>query len=294
MKQPLVSVCTLTYNQERFVKQTIESLLMQQTNFPYEVVISDDGSTDQTVSIIKEIINTHPHGHLIKFLEHDNMGVLPNYIYTFKHCKGRYLAFCEGDDYWTDKNKLQTQVHFLENNPDFSICFHQVRKIQDGKFIVNGPEDSVEKEYTLQNLAKHPLMYTPSVMMRFNQFSPPTWYRDSPLFDYPLQLMIARTGKIKYLPVNMADYRVGTGLWTSGHGIKNFKKLVKLMTLLMQEFNNDNTLFNVFSSRRSDYEKQIVEHNLYLDIYSGKSNLDKISVASSFRLLVRKLVSKIK
>lgn len=291
---PLVSICTLTYNHEKFIRQTVESLLMQETNFPYEVVISDDGSTDGTVKIIKDLITSHPNGNLIKLLTHENMGVLPNYIFTFKQCNGKYIAFCEGDDYWTNKNKLQIQFDFLEENPDFSICFHQVRKMENESFVSNAPDLSAEKEYKITDLAKHPLMYTPSVMMKFNEFSPPEWYIESPLFDYPLQLLIARTGKIKYLPLNMADYRVGTGLWTSGHGLKNTQKLVKLMTLLMKEFSSDDELFSIFSERRSEYEKMINEHNFYLDIYSGKVNLDKISVRSSYSLLLKKLRSKLK
>lgn len=293
MKKPLVSVCTLTYNQQEFIQQTVESLLMQKTDFDFEIVISDDGSTDETVAIIKDIIRTHPKGHLIKLLEHENKGVLPNYIYTFKHCLGKYIAFCEGDDYWTNNEKLQIQTTFLEKNPDYVICFHQVRKIQNNIFLENAPNYIEEKEYTLKELSQHPLMYTPSVMMHFKISDVPSWYEDSPLFDYPLQMLVAKRGKIKYLPMNMADYRVGTGIWTSGHGTENLKKLVKLMTLLMKEFSNNDEVFYIFSKRRSEYERIITTHNVYLDIYSGNAKLEKISVKSSFKLFLTKLKSRI-
>lgn len=290
---PLVSICTLTYNQQDFIVQTIESLLMQETTFPYEIVVSDDGSTDDTVNKIKKIMVEHPHGNRIKLLEHENMGVLPNYIYTFKHCKGKYIAFCEGDDYWTDPNKLQIQADFLEKNSQYSICFHQVRRIQDNEFISNNPSDLNEKDFTINDLSKHPLMYTPSVMMNFSKLELPEWYIDSPLFDYPLQLLVAKYGKIKYIPLNMADYRVGTGIWTSGSGLKNLHKLVKLMTLLMKEFINDDELFETFSNRRSEYEQKITEHNVYLSIYLGTANLNKLSIKSCAKLLVQKILSKI-
>lgn len=291
--KPVVSVCTLTYNQEKFIEQTVMSILAQETDFDFEIVISDDGSTDATISIIEDIIKNHHKGFLIKFLKHENMGVLPNYVYTFKHCNGKYVAFCEGDDYWTDPNKLQTQYNFLELNPEYSLCFHQVKKIDDKGFISNAPVENIEKTYTLKDLASGPLMYTPSVMMKFEGINIPDWYVESPLFDYPLQMLVARKGNIKYLPINMANYRVGTGLWTSGHGHTNMKKLEKLLGLLTREFAGDDDIYRELERRRKEVSEIVHKHDFYLDLYNGKADLSKISVVTAINLILSKVKSKI-
>lgn len=293
MTKPLVSVCTLTYNQKKYIRQTVESLLMQETTFNYEVVISDDGSTDGTVEIVEEIIKTHKNGHRIKLLAHANMGVLPNYIYTFPQCEGKYIAFCEGDDYWTDPKKLEIQATFLEENPDYSLCFHQVERMTDEQAIGPAPKETEEATYTLSDLSKGSMMYTPSVMMRAEHMNLPGWYAESPLFDYPLQMMVARKGKIKYLPLNMADYRVGTGIWTTDNGTAQMKKLEKLMSLLQREFAGNDEIYKTLSRRKDEYAFVATEHDFYIRLYNQTIDFNKISFATTLKLVVNKLKSKI-
>jgi glycosyltransferase involved in cell wall biosynthesis len=293
IENPLVTICTLTYNQESFIKQTVESLLMQETDFEFEVIISDDGSTDSTVEIIKDLITSHEKGYRIKLLAHENMGVLPNYIYTFKQCRGKYVAFCEGDDYWTDPKKLSIQVEFLEKNPDYSICFHQVNKIFEDDVVGKAPTEEEENTFVLKDLAKSPLMYTPSVMMRAEHMNLPKWYEEAPLFDYPLQMMVAKKGKIKYLPLNMANYRVGTGIWTTGKGSGQMKKLEKLIYLLQREFSDNDEIYSILSQRKDEYTHIISQHEFYLSLYNQTADLSKISFVTTIKLLFAKLKSKI-
>lgn len=293
MTKPLVSVCTLTYNQQDFIRQTVESLLMQETSFEYEVVISDDGSTDDTLKIIQDIIKNHKNGHRIKLLAHKNMGVLPNYIYTFPQCEGKYIAFCEGDDYWTDPKKLEIQAEFLEKNPDYSICFHQVSRISDEKVIGPAPKENEEATYILTDLAKGSMMYTPSVMMRKEHMELPKWYADSPLFDYPLQMMVAKKGKIKYIPLNMADYRVGTGIWTTDKGGAQMKKLEKLMSFLQREFADNDEVYTTLSKRKDEYTYIITEHEFYIKLYNQTADFSKISFSTALKLVFNKLKSKL-
>ena len=126
-KNIMVSICCITYNHENFIRDAIEGFLMQQTNFDYEIIIANDCSPDNTDSFVKKYINNHPKGKLIKYFRHDkNIGVMPNFIFALKQCTGKYIALCEGDDYWTDPYKLQKQVDFLEANLDYTICFHLV------------------------------------------------------------------------------------------------------------------------------------------------------------------------
>lgn len=105
-----VSVCMITYGHEKFIGQAIESVLMQQTNFAIELLIANDHSLDNTDQQIRHYIATHPKGHLIKYiLREKNWQMMPNFINALQQCSGKYIALCEGDDYWTDPNKLQRQ-----------------------------------------------------------------------------------------------------------------------------------------------------------------------------------------
>ncbi len=123
---PLLSIVTITYNHEPYIAKTIEGVLMQQVNFPIEYIIAEDCSTDDTRKICEEYVAKYP--DLINLLpsEH-NLGAKENEYRAMKIAKGKYIAFCEGDDYWTDPLKLQKQVDFLESHPDYSVTFHRCR-----------------------------------------------------------------------------------------------------------------------------------------------------------------------
>ncbi|MCF6185625.1 MAG: glycosyltransferase, partial [Bacteroidales bacterium] len=115
-----VSILMLTYNHEKFIAQAIESVLMQKVSFNYELIIGDDCSQDNTQKIIREYQKKHP--DIIKpVLRTKNIGANNNFVDIFKKATGKYIALLEGDDYWTDPNKLQKQVDFLEANPEYGI-----------------------------------------------------------------------------------------------------------------------------------------------------------------------------
>jgi len=123
----MVSIDCITYNHEDYIRDTIDSFLMQKTNFNYEILIHDDASTDRTAEIITEYQKKYP--DIIKpiFQKQNQYSQGVKHIsYKFNHtrAKGKYIAFCEGDDYWIDENKLQKQVDFLETNPECTFCFH--------------------------------------------------------------------------------------------------------------------------------------------------------------------------
>ena len=128
-----VSVLCMAYNQEKYIRQTLESFVMQKTNFPFEVLINDDASTDKTPEIIKEFADKYP--NIIKpVYQKENQyskGVSIHNDFLFPKAAGKYLAFCEGDDFWTDENKLQIQYDIMEKNPDCHLCLHKVRVVSE-------------------------------------------------------------------------------------------------------------------------------------------------------------------
>lgn len=130
-QEPLVSVIVLTYNHEKYIRQALDSILMQETDFPVEILVGDDASTDGTPEILREYARGHP-GVVRIFLRSENMGPTRNAYDLLMQAQGEYLAFCEGDDFWLDRDKLQTQVEFLTENPEFVGCAHPCRIVDEG------------------------------------------------------------------------------------------------------------------------------------------------------------------
>ena len=123
-----VSVCMITYNHEKFIEQAIKSVLEQDVNFEYEIVVGEDCSTDTTASILRELERKNQNRIRVIYRP-ANLGVKANFLNTLSECNGEYVAFLEGDDYWTSNNKLQLQVDFLNNNRDAAGVFHRTRVI---------------------------------------------------------------------------------------------------------------------------------------------------------------------
>ena len=140
MEAPLVSICCLAYNHAQFIRKCLDGFLMQQTDFPIEILIHDDCSTDGTIEIIQEYTANYPE-LIFPLYEEENqysMGASGKMdLYNYTRARGKYIAYCEGDDYWTDPLKLQKQVDFMEANPDYSVCWHRCKQfiIETGEYI---------------------------------------------------------------------------------------------------------------------------------------------------------------
>lgn len=120
-----VSVCMITYNHAEFIKKAIQGVLNQKIDFPMELIISDDASTDETIDFVNESLKNITTEIKIKIIRNsENLGVSRNFANALNACSGKYIAICEGDDYWLDQNKIQTQYNFLEDNPGFVMSFH--------------------------------------------------------------------------------------------------------------------------------------------------------------------------
>lgn len=121
-EKPLVSICCISYNHEKFISQCLDGFIIQKVDFPFEIVISDDCSTDNTKKIIDTYVSKYP--AIFKDVSPSkNLGSIKNFYHVLEKASGKYIALCEGDDYWIDENKLQMQVNFLENNPEYGMCY---------------------------------------------------------------------------------------------------------------------------------------------------------------------------
>jgi len=154
-----VSVAFITYNHEPFVRQSLDSVLMQETDFPFEIVIGEDCSTDGTQKIVEDYKDKHPDKIRIVTSE-TNVGPMPNVVRTYKTCKGKYIAVLEGDDYWTDPLKLQKQVELMEANPGFTMCFTDRSVVNETGMLIQKSTipDARKKTLTAQDIVGS---YTP-------------------------------------------------------------------------------------------------------------------------------------
>lgn len=168
MESPLVSISCITYNHEDYIKQCLDGFLMQKTDFKIEILINDDCSTDNTATVIREYQEKHPDLIFPNYQKRNlySKGVRGmNLRFNFPRAKGKYIALCEGDDYWTDPYKLQKQIDFLENHPDYQIHSGLITGLQDDKFSdydLDAATYSIKDFYTRSNL------FTCTVMFRNN------------------------------------------------------------------------------------------------------------------------------
>lgn len=210
----VVSVCMITYNHEKYISEAIKGVLMQKTNFSIEFIISEDCSTDNTRKIVVEYANKYPE-KIRPILPEKNLGMMKNFFETMQAASGKYIAICEGDDYWIDPLKLQKQVDFLEENPDCSICFHASKHVQaknPEKYYIYHPTNMpMDNKYEIKHaiLGGGGFMATNSmVFLQKYILKRPEWIEHAPVGDIPLMLLLATNGKIGYIDDVMSVYRL--------------------------------------------------------------------------------------
>lgn len=246
-----VTIFLLTYNHEKFIAQAIESILMQEVNFAYEIVIAEDCSTDKTRDIVIDFQQKQP-DKIRLFLAERNLNSNSFYVQGLQICQGQYIALLDGDDYWSSPDKLQKQVDFLDANPELSICFHNVNVVyEEGNiathlFHLKEPNYHISKSLpksisTLEDIVVNGnFMQTCSVMFRAGLFGNiPDWYNNLPIGDWPLHILNAEHGNIGYIDAVLGTYRVHRGgLWSTNMSqerkFENAEKMIYLCETIEQ------------------------------------------------------------
>lgn len=210
---PLVSVSITAFNAENLLPRAVDSVLRQRIDFTIEIVIADDCSTDSTLQIARNYQEQNP--GVVRVLERSrNLGIQRNYYETFEQCRGRYIAWLDADDYWTDPEKLAVQVQTLQSDPSISACCHFVRWMTiDGKVNREKYPAIASGRYGLEEVLRHNIVPSPSVVFRNGlQRDLPAWYFDlAPTTDWPLWVLAALSGEIVLLDRVMADYMLTPG-----------------------------------------------------------------------------------
>lgn len=267
---PLVSICCITYNQEAYIRDALEGFLRQKTTFLYEVLIHDDASTDGTADVIRAYAGQYP-DRIKPILQSRNQysqGITNiSGLFNFPRAAGRYIAMCEGDDYWTDADKLQRQVDYMEAHPDCALCFHsaaielQERAVTERRMRPYRGSRIVTPEEMIGKKSGYP---TASLLFRTEMVKAlPDFYNQAPLADIPLQLLAAARGYGYYFDRDMCVYRLGgAASWTTMMKQGNYEQKQRQYFLQMQAMYQG---FDEYSNGRfSDTVKEAVRRIFFL------------------------------
>jgi glycosyltransferase involved in cell wall biosynthesis len=251
-QKPLVSVCVMTYQHVNYIKDCLEGILIQQTDFPFEILLGEDESTDGTREICLEYAKKYPN-KIRLFLHHRENNIKINgnptgrfnLLYSFFKAKGKYIALCEGDDYWTDPLKLQKQAEFMDENEDCNLSYHNTRvtsaeESKDDYIKQLKGTDSAKKFSLIEYINGNGLnVWTVTMMIRSKIISEiPDWFYKTPFGDLPLKLLCVYHGMIGYIPETMSVYREAVpGSWSEHHADINW---------ISKHIHDRNYIYNLF------------------------------------------------
>ncbi len=216
--RPLVSVLMITWNHESHIAQAIDSILNQHCNFNFELIIGEDCSQDRTRFMCLDYQKRFP--DIIRLIVSDNnLGIHRNLARIWCRARGKYITFCEGDDYWTDTKKLAKQAKWMEDRPEYTLCGAYTLKIardQSGTWTESGTigPSEIKKRYLLEDLIPNYTFHFSSVMVRKKPVRFPRWFWDVYCADRPLYLLCAEKGPVGFIPEVTSVYRMHDGgIW---------------------------------------------------------------------------------
>lgn len=240
---PLVSVLMLAYNHAAHIVQAVESILSQQCDFPFELIIGEDCSQDKTRDICIGYHKRYPEIVRVVFSE-ENVGMHRNFARIWHRARGKYIATCEGDDFWIDPEKLAKQVAWMESRPEFTLCgtyTETIRKDENDKWSKEGMigPSEVKERYTLEDLIPSYTFHYSSIMVRKESIHFPRWFWDVYCGDRPLYLLCAETGPAGLIPEVTSAYRLHEGgVWSPLDKLQKAQRGIKLFETLDAHFNH--------------------------------------------------------
>ncbi len=260
MTNPTVSVSVITYQHAPYIRQALDSVLMQQVDFQIEICLGEDGSSDGTREICQEYGARHPETIRLFLRDRSDPGrqqfrapFMRNFVETLKACRGKYIALLDGDDYWTDPLKLQRQVDFLEAHREYSLCFSNGLLVYEPRRgasqLLHYDSSSIpairnsdcrpapSETTTIEDLARTNYIHTASVVFRnwIASDGVPRWISHMPVGDWPLLLCCASRGSIRYMPDAFIAHRVHSGgAWSSISMLENNAGIMRVYPSLLE------------------------------------------------------------
>ena len=295
--KPRVSVVCITYGQEDYIAQALDSFLMQKTTFRYQILVGEDKGPDRTAEIVLEYAEKYP-DIIIPYIREDNMGAQRNLIDLCRRAGTEYIAFCEGDDYWCDEYKLQKQFDFMEEHPEYRACFHNTRIMTDTSWYlynwyIHDKEGSIYipesipnydrdlREMRMDYYIKFGPAHTSSLFYRWdNNRDIPEWYYRHIYGDHSLVMIQVGDGLIGYIPETMSVYRrseVGVLMYESktDHFLKSRESWIEMAMDLESYFKK---YYNDFANKEIQ-ERIVQEFSNYIRFLVSSGNEQRLKDA---------------
>lgn len=248
MNSPIVSICCTTYNHEKYIEETIEGFLAQEVEFRFEIIIHDDASTDNTSKIIQRYASKYPN-LIFPILQMENQwskGIRPSPTLVWPRAKGKYIALCEGDDYWTDPLKLQKQVDLMEQNTELSICFHYVNKVDKDDKLLKTYDEVDNNNVLFKDVYndKKQETRTSSIIFRISMLDYSLIPLNANAGDLFLKLALLSKGDGYRIPELMSSYRIHSGgVWSAERSISIIRRRIADQKIKSKLYNRS-LLFN--------------------------------------------------
>lgn len=266
INKPKVSVICPVYKHEAYLRQCFDGFVMQKTDFPIEILVNDDCSPDNSAVIMHEYEEQYPElFHCIYQKENKySKGIKPEWEVLFPMAKGDYIAICEGDDYWTDPYKLQKQVDFMDQHPDYIACFHNARVHYYDHVTLFNNLDENHNPTTEDIIKRRWFIATASLFYRNVLKDYPEWRGKIANGDYLLELLLAREGKFYYMDDVMAVYRqhgMGVSAVLNKNKVDMVDKLINLLEKVKPYYGEEyatafeESIIN-YQKMRSEYAKE--------------------------------------
>lgn len=307
----LVSICCITYNQISSIRQCIDGFLMQKTNFKYEIIIHDDCSTDGTTEVIREYANNYPNVivpifQTVNQYQNGNKRILASFVYP--KVNGKYIALCEGDDYWTDSMKLQRQVDYLETHPICTMTCNRTRLFSEkqNKYVGEQYCRASDGELSAEDIINRTGLYIPTCSIIYRKEisdNIPDYWKECAVGDYPLQIMCAMKGSVYYFDDVMSVYRIeNTSSWMGkqkwGSVSIERLKVIYSRVLMLNGFGSDYPYFRkVFERKVADeinrnipyWRSSYKDKKIYLDYFSNEIKNYDLRCKLEYRLFILRL-----
>jgi len=306
-KSPLVSVCIPTYQHVSFIAECLDGVLSQATSFPFEILVGEDQSTDGAREFCIDYANKFP--DKIRLFLNDREDVIfidgrptgrANTLKLFSEARGEFIALCEGDDYWTDKTKLEQQVAIFRKNPECSLVFHNAIVLREGGDEKNFTTDLVEGFYDIESVISKPwFVPTQSIVFRKELLELGVWAKHVYNFDYAIQLALAAKFPFYYVDKIMSVYRIHEG--GSGQGRKIYYHPIKVIETLsifncLSEFKYDQLIKKRLDNLRADMADMLehTRHHILRSAISDMSYWEKAFTYRYYTFVVSHIVEKIR
>lgn len=276
-----VSVLITAYNHAEFITNTLEGVISQRVDFPFEIIVGEDDSTDGTREIVRNYGEKYP--DLIQPLFNSREDVIYingkpsgryNFLNNLNYAKGEYIALLDGDDYWTNPNKLQKQVDYMDSHPDYSMCFHNVFSINEEGVKEEWAIPEKRSVYSKLDLLSGNFIPTCSVLFRrgSNKSIFPEWIKYIPMADWPLFIQLSDSGPIGYIDENMAVYRRhSNAIWSTKSVLGRLSNSIYAAELIRSELKGKerDKLDKTISNWKKDFQ-DVFHQNL---IRSGQNTI---------------------